>query len=388
MKKDKVFAAIVGVFVLAFLAGVGFCVKEFLAISSTKATIEKTEKSLKRLANRGSEPALTEENLAVGNANAQKLVAAKAQKIAAVKGKRAADLEPKAGTDAEAFKISLRGDIDAARANVQEGKIVLDDDAKFFGFSRYLGGNTTPTPAPEALPLLGTEQKVIQLLTDKLVAAREKNEVELRGNNLLAPDKRVFLWIKGIRREASELPKKDGVVNAIVNKDELSVAPTETAGESGLYRLVYTGNARGTTFPSLRKPNAVDAVAFQIGFVAPTAVLRGFVESFSGTGEYPIFIRDIAVSPVSAGDIDAKKAELNPPPPTDIVPAASAPVADEFDFFGAAPKEADVPAAAFSAPEVPVKSVVSPEALSEFWVTLEYVSPVEKPVSTEESEEE
>ena len=45
-------------------------------------------------------------------------------------------------------------------------------------------------------------------------------------------------------------------------------------------------------------------------------------------------------------------------------------------------------AAAPVAPAAPVKSVVSPEALSEFWVTLEYVTPVENPVSVEENEEE
>lgn len=388
MKKDKVFTAIVSIFALAFLAGVGVCVKEFLAISSTKASIEKTEKNLKRLANRGSEPALTEENLAVGNANAQKLVAAKAAKVAAVKGSRAPDLAPKTGMDAGEFSSSLLSTVNERAKKMQGDKIVLDDDAKFFGFSRYLGTNTAPKPAPDALPILDTEQKVVQLLTDKLVAARVKNEAELRNNNLLAPDKRVFLWVKGVRREAAELPKKDGAVNALVNKDELSVAPTETSAESGLYRLIYTGNSRGTTFPSLRKPGSVDAVAFQIGFVAPTAVLRDFIAAFSGKGEYPIFVRDIAVSPVSSGDIEAKKAELNPPPVVEAAPGASVPAADDFDIFGGAPAEADAPALAPVVPEAPLKSVVSPESLSEFWVTLEYVSPAENPAPAEEKEEE
>lgn len=386
MKKDKVFAVIVGIFALAFLAGVGFCVKEFLAISSTKASIEKTEKALKRLANRGNEPALTEENLAVGNANAQKLAAAKTQKISAVKGKKAAQLEPKTGTEAGDFSSSLLSDVNERAKKMQSEKIVLDGDAKSFGFSRYAGTQTKPVA--EALSLLGMEQKVVQLLTDKLVDARTKHEADLRNNNLLAPDKRVFLWIKGVRREAAELPKKDGAVNALVNKDELSVAPTETSAETGLYRLIYTGNSRGTTFPSLRKPNAVDAVAFQIGFVAPTAVLRDFIAAFSGKGEYPVFVRDVAVSPVSNGDIEAKKAELNPPPVVESAPEASAPAADAFDIFGGAPAESDAPAAAPTVSEVPPTSVVSPESLSEFWVTLEYVSPVENPVPAEEKEEE
>ena len=386
MKKDKVFTAIVGIFALAFLAGVGFCVKEFLAISSTKASIEKTEKSLKRLVNRGNEPALTEENLAVGKSNAQKLAAAKTQKIAAVKGKKASQLEPKTGAEAGDFSSSLLSDVNERAKKMQSEKIVLDSDAKSFGFSRYAGTQTKPVS--EALPLLGMEQKVVQLLTDRLVAARKKYEADLRSNNLLAPDKRVFLWIKGIRREAAELPKKDGAVNALVNKDELSVAPTETSAESGLYRLIYTGNSRGTTFPSLRKPNAVDAVAFQVGFVAPTAVLRDFIAAFSGKGEYPVFVRDVAVSPVSNGDIEARKAELNPPPVVESAPEASAPAADAFDIFGGAPAESNASAALPAVPEVPPTSVVSPESLSEFWVTLEYVSPVENPVPAEEKEEE
>ena len=138
----------------------------------------------------------------------------------------------------------------------------------------------------------------------------------------------------------------------------------------------------------MRKPNAVDAVAFQVGFVAPTAVLRDFIAAFSGKGEYPVFVRDVAVSPVSNGDIEAKKAELNPPPVVESAPDASAPAADAFDIFGGAPAESDVPAAAPAIPEVPPTSVVSPESLSEFWVTLEYVSPVENPVPAEEKEEE
>ena len=386
MKKDKVFTAIVGIFALVFLAGVGFCVKEFLAISSTKASIEKTEKSLKRLANRGNEPAVTEKNLAVVNANAQKLEAAKTQKIASVKGKKASQLEPKTGTEAGDFSSSLLSDVNERAKKMQGEKIVLDADAKAFGFSRYAGTQTKPVS--EALPLLGMEQKVVHLLTDKLVDARKKHEADLRSNNLLAPDKRVFLWIKGIRREAAELPKKDGAVNALVNKDELSVAPTETSAESGLYRLIYTGNSRGTTFPSLRKPNAVDAVAFQIGFVAPTAVLRDFIAAFSGKGEHPVFVRDVAVSPVSNGDIEAKKAELNPPPVVEPAPDVPAPAPDAFDIFGGSPAESNAPAAAPAIPEVPLTSVVSPESLSEFWVTLEYVSPVENPVPAEEKEEE
>ena len=129
MKKDKVFTAIVGIFALAFLAGVGFCVKEFLAISSTKASIEKTEKSLKRLVNRGNEPALTEENLAVGKSNAQKLAAAKTQKIAAVKGKKASQLEPKTGAEAGDFSSSLLSDVNERAKKMQSEKIVLDSDA-------------------------------------------------------------------------------------------------------------------------------------------------------------------------------------------------------------------------------------------------------------------
>ena len=387
MKKDKVFTAIISVFALAFLAGVGLCVWEYLSISKTKTAIEKTEKSLKRLANQGESPALTEENLAVEFANSKKLSDAKTQKIVAVKGKRAADFLPKQTADGEEFKSSLISTVNNHIAKIESDKIVLDSDARSFGFSRYL----SVKPDEKALPLLGTEQKVVQLLVEKLVGARNNVENTLRNVNLLPADKRVFLWVKGIRREAAELPKKDGATGAPVNKDELSVVPTETSAESGLYRLAYAGNSRGVPFPSLRVPNAVDAVAFQVGFVAPTSVLRDFVSAFSGNGDYPIYIRDIAVSPVSAGDVDAKKNELNPPAtvPVPGVDAAPAPAADDFDIFGTASAGTDTTAAAVPvAPAAPVKSVVSPEALSEFWVTLEYVTPVENPVSVEENEEE
>ena len=385
MKKDKAFTAIISVLALAFLAGVGLCVWEYLSISKTKSVIEKTEKSLKRLANRGEEPALTEENLGTESANSKKLTDAKAQKIVAVKGKRAGDFVPKQTADGEEFKSSLITSVNNRIAAINADKILLDNDAKPFGFSRYL----SVKPDEKALPLLGTEQKVIQVLVDKLVEARKTVTGALSGSGLLPADKSVFLWIKGVRREAAELPKKDGATSAPVSKDELAVASTDSSAETGLYKLSYTGNSRGVTFPSLRVPNAVDAVAFQIGFVAPTAVLREFVAAFSGNGDYPIYVRDVTVSPVSAGDIEAKKNELNPPAnPVSVAGAASPAGTDDFDIFGASTAESPAPESAPLVPETPIKSVVSPESLSEFWVTLEYVSPVENPVPAEEKEEE
>ena len=61
--KDKAFAAIVACFALVCVAGVGFCVKEFVRNRSALDSIEANEKAVKKLSARKLEFALTEENL-------------------------------------------------------------------------------------------------------------------------------------------------------------------------------------------------------------------------------------------------------------------------------------------------------------------------------------
>lgn len=392
-KKDKVFTAVIAVFALAFVAGVGLCIKEVLANSGTKATIEKTQKALKRLANKGEEPALSEENVALEKTNQKNLKAAEAAKVTLLKGKKASALAPEFSGDAVTFNSSLRENVESRAKTLREDqKIAIDDEAEYFGFSRYLQSAQSPNPSPDVLPMLSCEQKVVRLLIEKLVAARNASESVLIENKILEPGKRVFLQLTGVRREATELAnKEDGAVNTPVRIDEVSVSANENSAETGLYRLATSKNTRGTTFPSLRRPGAVDAIAFQVSFVAPTAVLRNFLDAFSAEGEYPVYVRDVAVSPADPAEIAAVKLALDPPPVAVGAenPAEAPESADDFGdlFGGGAVADASGPAT-IAPPPVPEKTTVLPESLSEFCVTLEYVAPVERKAVPEEEKEE
>lgn len=390
-KKDKAFTATVSVFALALLAGVGFCVKELVRNSSARAAIEKNDKAVKKLSDRKSDFALTEANVEAEKANAKALAAAVDAKIAAIRGKKGEKLAEKFADDANTFVSNLRQKTDERAKKLADEKIAVADGAKYFGFSRYLQSTQAPALALDALPVLGAEQQVLQLLSGRLCEARAKSEAALREANLLPAGKRVFLLVKDVRREAAELPVKDGALSAPLLRDEIFVSvPAETAA-SGICRVNGAGTRGGTPFPSLRRPDAVNALAFQLCFVAPTSVLRNFLSSFTADGDYPVYVRDVVVSPSVPAEVEAARLQLDPPPPEAVSGGAdaAAPAADDFSIFGGEAEPAADGAAAAAVPALPAKFVVQPEAPSEFLVTFEYIRPVDKkPASAEAAEEE
>ncbi len=388
--KDKAFAAIVSCFALVCVAGVGFCVKEFVRNRSALDSIEANEKAVKKLSARKLEFALTEENLKTEEANAKALDAAVAEKIRAIKGARGKEFTEKVDVDANTFVSNLRQQTDQRSKDLKLKKIALADSAKNFGFSRYLQSPQTPAFPAEVLPVLCAERQVVARLFDTLVSARDKAEDALRDVNLLPADKHVFLLVKDVRREAAELPVKDGALVIPLLRDEIFISANDHSDDTGIFRLSGTGT-RGTPFPSLRRAGATDARAFQICFVAPTSVARNFITAFSVNGDYPIYVRDVAVSPASTVDIETARAQLDPAP---VVPAevaasnAPAPVAADFDIFGTAEPADSASASAPAVPAAPQKFVVQKEMPSEFLITFEYIQPVEKKIAPEEQSEE
>ena len=389
-KKDKAFTATVSVFALALLAGVGLSVKELVRNSSARTAIEKNDRDVKKLSDRKSDFALTEENLAVEKANAAALAAAVDAKTAALKGKKGEKLAEKVADDANTFVSNLRQKTDERVKKLADEKIAVADAAKYFGFSRYLQSTQAPALSVEALPVLGAEQQVLQILSERLRDARNGSEQALRDVNLLPAGKRVFLLVKDVRREAAELPVKDGALASPLLRDEIFVSAKPEEVGSGICRIAGAGTRGGTAFPSLRRPDAVDALAFQICFVAPTSVMRNFLSSFTADGDYPVYVRDVVVSPAAPAEVEAARLQLDPPP-ANAAPGAdpAAPAADDFDIFGGPEPAAEGAAASDAVPALPAKFVVQPETPSEFLVTFEYIRPVEKkPASAEAAEEE
>lgn len=384
INKNKGFAVGVTIFGLAFLAGLGLSVTEFLGKCGNDAAIEKNGLALKKLTNRGNAFALTEENVVAAKANNEKIAAATAKKLAALAGAKGSTLVPTVDSDsAGTFTSTALSAVNKHVADLQNEKIVLADQAKFFGFSRYLQNASAPKPAAEAVPTLALEQNVIFTLTDALVAARTQAESVLRGNGLLAADKRLALMLKDVRREAAELSPS----GTAVQKDELFLSSRDYSAENGIYSLITTGNSRGEDYLSLRRPGSIDAKTIQIGFVSTTAVLRNFLEKFSSKSEYPIFVRNVTVAPASANDIGEINLLLNPEANAEAQSEEAAAPATDFSFFGGSDNSAPAAETAPAEPAVPDKISVQPEALSEFVVTFEYVAPAPKKSETAEDKE-
>ncbi len=387
--KDKAFTAIVSCFALVFFVGGGFCVKELVLNNSARNSIEENARAVKKLSERKSDIALTEENLKTEEANAKALDAAIKQKILAIKGSRGKELTAKVAEDANTFVSDLRQRTDQRMKQLGNKKIAVADGAKYFGFSRYLQTPQTRALPAEALRTLCAEQQVVARLFDSLVFARDKAEDSLREVNLLPAGKHVFLFVKDVRREASELPVKDGAPTVPLQRDEIFVSADDKSADTGIFRLSGAGT-RGIPFPSLRRAGAVDARTFQICFVAPTSVARNFIAAFSVNGDYPIYVRDVAVAPAALPDVETARAKLEPAPAVPANVAASnapAPAAEDFDIFGTA-EPAAASASAPVVPAAPQKFVVQKEMPSEFLVTFEYIQPVEKKIEPEEPSEE
>lgn len=383
-KKDKIFTALVGVATLVFVAGLAFSVVKAIGYSSGKTKIEKSMNSLSKLSNRGKKFALTEENVAVEEANKRKLATAKAQKMEELSGGNASEFLPHVNGDPGEFSSSLRGFVNDLAKDFQDKKIAISEQAAGFGFSRYLQNSQASRATPEALPVLDSEIRVVRFLANSLLMARGESEQALRGNALLAPDKNVPLLLKTVRREAAEFSMREGSKGVSLAKDELVVFALPDSKETGLQRLITSASAAGVVFPSMRRENVVSAMAFQVGFVAPTSVMRNFISRFSAESHLPIYVRDVVVLPANEAD-SALARNVQPVAPTDeSVTLGSA----EFnDIFGGVSAPASGDTIGNVAPAVPAKIVVRPESLSEFVITFEYVVPAVKKLESENKEE-
>lgn len=383
-KKDKIFTALVGVATLVFVAGLAFSVVKAIGYSSGKTKIEKSVNSLSKLSNRGKKFALTEENVAVEEANKRKLATAKAQKMEELSGGNASEFLPHVNGDPGEFSSSLRGFVNDLAKDFQDKKIAISEQAAGFGFSRYLQNSQASRATPEALPVLDSEIRVVRFLANSLLMARGESEQALRGNALLAPDKNVPLLLKTVRREAAEFSMREGSKGVSLAKDELVVFALPDSKETGLQRLITSASAVGVVFPSMRRENVVSAMAFQVGFVAPTSVMRNFISRFSAESHLPIYVRDVVVLPANEAD-SALARNVQPAAPTDeTVTLGSA----EFnDIFGGVSAPASGDTIENVAPAVPAKIVVRPESLSEFVITFEYVVPAVKKPESENKEE-
>lgn len=351
---------VVGILLAVCTAGIAFCVIAFVQNKSTETTIEKSQKSLKALENRRNASALTEENVAIAEANLKALEGAQAGKIEYFRVlKRLDSVFEGSQTD---LNSTLRTKTDAWTKLLKEQNIEINDAAKFFGFSRYVQSQDRP-PKP-FLREIDTEAKIIDYLLNSLVKSRTAAQTAAQTAGVLATDKQIFSKLIAIRRESVET-NSNAVRSA--KSDEFLVAIDDA--EAGLARINSSNSSTHSParFATLRRAGIADALAFQIEFASSTSVLRNFLASLEN---YPIFVREIKA--VRADE------SIFPPKSTPAAPVDRSSAVPNFDFFLGEDVAGNSTSVAPVAPRVPARTVVVKDLPIIFTVTLEYLTMVNK----------
>lgn len=366
MKKNLPLILILAFCGIVFAGGVAVTVSSMLDNGKKEATIEKNKKALDKLLKRKT-LALSEENLEQGKASVDALKSAIKVRVGTL-------LQPKRletffkGDATQFMSILTERSRDWSRL-CEDHRVELAPATRGFGFSRYLLNNET-VPA-DKLEKMDLGAAVTGELIKALVEARDENEKELRAANVLPAAESTYLKLLSVSREALELAPNQ---RRTLQRDEIIVEPVADAGMTGLAKLTDFAS-KELKYGSLRRENAVDAIAFRIDFIGDSGTLRKFVQHLES---YPIYIRDIVASRATPDMLPEKN-----------VPATGAPASvatsNPFDLFGsgAAVNVTEVQ----SAPRVPARRVIVENIPEAFSIVLEYVTPkVQKKEETQKSE--
>lgn len=366
MKKNLPLIAVLALCGLVFVGGVALTVSSMLDNGKKEAAIEKNKKALDKLLKRKT-LALSEDNLEQAKASLDALKTSVKIRVGTI-------LQPKRletffkGDATQFMSILTERSRDWTRL-CEEEHVELAPAARGFGFSRYLQNNET-APADQ-LEKMDLEAAITGELVKALIEAHADNEKELRSANVLSASETTYLKLVSVAREAIELNPNQ---RRSLLRDEVIVDPVSDAGSTGLVRLTDSAS-KELKYESLRRENAVGAIAFRISFIGDTGVLRKFMQHLE---TYPIYTRDIEASRATKDMLPEKAA-----PVSGTAPAAA--TTNMFELFGAGASVAATEQIA--TPRVPARRVVVENIPELFTVTLEYVTPkVQKKEEAQKSE--
>ncbi len=361
IKKHLVLTVILGICALALVAGLAMSALAFADNSSKSAEVEKNQKTLQRLENRGKNLALSKENVETAEENNKALVKAMHLRVGVMlQPERLDQVAPGSSTEFSSKLLGLKGSW--TELCEKNGIIVASDLVDTWGFSRYLKDNgTAPT---ESLQTLATEAAVIGKIVQELVEARDEYDKAEHAANILTQSQHPFALLKGIQREAVEL---DEAQSRTTLKDEFVIIPVKDAGDTGLCTVSDSNHS----YLSLRRPDAVKAIAVRMEIATETGVIRNLAQRLQN---YPVYIRDISAEP-SRGDLLPKKHSSSP------TPSEPAPEANPFALFGGG--DSAEPAAPV-APKRQERVVAVPVFPKIFTITFEYTIPIVSSNPTEE----
>lgn len=352
MKKNLPLILILALCGIVFVGGVAVTVSSMLDNGKKEARIQKNKKSLDKLVKRKT-LALSEENLEQGKASLEALKAAVKVRVGTLlQPKR---LETFFKGDATQFMSLLTERARVWSRLCEDQNVELVPATRGFGFSRYLVNNES-APA-DKLEKMDLEAAITDALINALVKARTENEKELHSANVLSASEATYLKLVSVSREAVELAPNQ---RRNLQRDEIIVDPVADAGKTGLAKLTDFAS-KELKYESLRRENAVDAVAFRIDFIGDTGTLRKFMHHLEA---YPIYVRNIEASRATPDMLPEKNVSVA----GNAAPASSNP----FELFGSG---TPVTATEQAAPRVPARRVIVENVPEFFSVTLEYISP-------------
>lgn len=268
IKKNPVFAAVMLICLLLFLAGSVLTFMAAGAVAKSDKKLQSAERNLEA-AHRG-EPAPSPENV---EASAQNL----AELIGQLKSIRA-DLERGAKLElsndgvvvmasiqqfiSEAgAKLEAHQEEDSATGEMEAAPIAVAEDFAF-GFDAYADAATIPAD-PRVVPLLDKQRLILSALVDKLIASHPES-------------------IERIEREALE-----------------ASGPAQKI--PGTFEIDSTVSAR--------VPNAINTLAFKVSFKGYTESLRLFLNELAEF-DLPIVVRSVEVErPAGKDTVDSKQAQ-------------------------------------------------------------------------------
>lgn len=277
-KKYPVFASLITVFVLLFVAGLVFIYLSFAGLGKAKKDFTRAESSYQSALRLS--PAPTQQNVASSEQNVEQLASALQTQIDATKGRVPTFISkdvPKTEADMlfqlEAFKDQFTRDAAQIKPWGVDGDdatgIKLPEDFDF-GFARFL---STGTPPPEKyIPVVFEQKEILAYVLRKLYDSEPVS-------------------IESIQRETK-------VVEIAAKQDEQSNTSSRRssrsnqrdAGNSGFKDEFEIGGI------SARVPDAVETVAFRLVFTGYTPSLRSFLKSLEEF-ELPLVVRSVEVQP-------------------------------------------------------------------------------------------
>lgn len=324
-KKYPAFCSTIIVLLLLFVAGIVFIFLAAGKSSESDKKLSSAERNLKSALVLS--PAPTPENLELSEKNIEALKSTLAQQIAATQGRNPAilaTLPPQSSTDMYYDLLAYKNELDkdaklVTPFNSTESGVAIPEDFNW-GFSRFLASGEGAPPPEDKIDEVFRQKTILNYLLRKLLATGPQSIVSVKREPVV------------IERPAAGSSK--------TNQNKSSTEADE----------FWIGSETASV------KEAVETMAFEIGFTGYTQNLRAFLKDIAAF-ELPLVVRSVEVKPAddSSTQVASKKDQSD----------------DIFAIFGSVGGSQDVEEQNAAIEEN--KEPVVDQNISQFSVVVEYI---------------